>query len=148
MERLVKVYFRLEPDVDGYPPVSVESVWARSSGADGEYVLDNVPFFEKAATLGDTIHAQETDGVLWFDRLVSRSQNSLLRAVFFQPHGEAESEICRQLESLGCQVERWKNHHLLAISVPAQISLTMIQEYLHRQSEAGTLDYEEPILRQ
>jgi hypothetical protein len=105
-------------------------------------------FFAKTATLGDTIHTQEAEGVLWFDRLVSRSPNSLLRAVFFQPQGEAETEICHQLESLGCQVEMWKHHHLMAISVPAQTSLAMIQDYLHRQSEAGTLDYEEPILRQ
>ncbi len=148
MERLVKVFFRLEQDADGYPPVSVESVWAQASATPGEYVLDNVPFFTSSATLGDTVLAKDAEGVLWFDGLVSRSRNSLLRAVFFHQHGSAVTEIRSKLESLGCQVESFQNHHLLAISVPAQTPLTAIQDYLHQLSLAGTLDFEEPILRQ
>jgi hypothetical protein len=35
---LRKVFFKLEPDEDGYPPVGVESVWAEEN-EDGTCVL-------------------------------------------------------------------------------------------------------------
>ena len=48
----VKILFQLTQDEDGYPPIQVEGVWALSApdGADG-YLIDNVPFFTRDATL-------------------------------------------------------------------------------------------------
>ena len=39
----VKLHFRMEPDEDGWPFVSVESRWAVDLG-DGTVRLDNTPF--------------------------------------------------------------------------------------------------------
>ena len=83
MGRSSKVHFRLVQDEDGYPPVSVESVWAQPSTKAGEYVLDNIPFFAREATIGDVVQVREEEGHLWFDKVVRRSQNSLVRVVFF-----------------------------------------------------------------
>src|SRR5690349_21666617 len=83
MGDLVKVHFRLEQDEDGYPPAGVESVWAQKGAKENEYIIDNVPFFARDATLGDTVTVREEEGRLWFERIVHRSGNSLIRVVFF-----------------------------------------------------------------
>jgi len=40
----VKVYFDLEKDADGYPPVNSESMWAVPMG-EFRFRIDNIPFF-------------------------------------------------------------------------------------------------------
>ncbi len=48
----VKINFRLA-QVDGYPPVTTESMWAQTTETVNEHVIDNIPFFFPFATLGD-----------------------------------------------------------------------------------------------
>lgn len=74
MGQPVRVHFRLVQDEDGYPPAAVESVWAQPTTKAGEYVLDNVPFFARDATIGDVVAVREEDSHLWFERVVCRSQ--------------------------------------------------------------------------
>ncbi|HEL5339990.1 TPA: DUF4265 domain-containing protein [Stenotrophomonas maltophilia] len=143
--RMTKVFFQLEPDADGYPPVSVESVWATPGKAEREYVIDNIPFFEAEAALGDTIHVQEREGQLWFDRVVSRSENSLIRIVFFDK--SCVETVKSQLESLGCSTEYLRQYDLLAVNVPSSANLADVQAYLRSEERAGRIDSEEPILR-
>lgn len=71
----IRVHFQLEQDEDGYPPIAVESLWAEPSAQPNEYVIDNVPFFVRIATIGDTVRVREEDGNRWFDSLVHRSKN-------------------------------------------------------------------------
>jgi hypothetical protein len=89
---------------------------------------------------------REEDGHLWFDKVVRRSQNSLVRVVFFDC--TCVERVNERLVNLGCSTEYIKAHNLLAVSIPDTVNLRDVQDYL--QSEAGTsvLDYEEPILRQ
>lgn len=141
-----KVFFTLEQDEDGYPPVSAESVWAVQTGLPFEYTLDNIPFFATQATCGDVIRVRPGDGVLWFDEMVRPSGNSLLRATFFQP--TKVRDIREALRSLGCTTEWLEAYHLIAINIPANISLEQIQAFLEEQAEAGVLDYEGAIIRQ
>lgn len=146
MTSTVKLHFHLTPDEDGYPPVTVESLWAEPGSNQGEYVIDNVPFFARDATIGDTVLAREEDGQYWFHKLVSRSQNSLVRVVFFdQAFVDA---IGKQLVDFGCAIEYLRPHNLMAVSVPGNVDLATVQEYLQAETSAGTIDYEEPILRQ
>jgi hypothetical protein len=142
----VKIHFQLEQDEDGYPPVAVESVWAQPAGKTGEYIIDNVPFFTRDATIGDKVHVREEDGNLWFERVVARSTNSLVRVVFFD-RGAVE-DVGRQLESLGCSVEYIAAHNLLAVSIPSNVPLESVQLYLQDEASADKIDYEEAILRQ
>lgn len=141
-----KIHFPLAQDEDGYPPVAVESVWANPSKKPDEYVLDNVPFFARAATLGDVVHVREEGGQLWFESVVHRSQNSLVRIVFFDR--AAVERVNGQLVTFGCSTEYIKAHNVLAVSIPIGVSLEAIQDYLRFEAGLGTLDYEEPILRQ
>ena len=56
----VKIQFNITQDSEGYPPVAVEGVWAMKAPC-GSYVLDNIPFFTRDATFGDTVTAKEDD---------------------------------------------------------------------------------------
>jgi hypothetical protein len=51
-EVLVKIVFSLERDDDGYPPVTTESLWAKSK-ADGLFELYNVPFYAQGISWKD-----------------------------------------------------------------------------------------------
>ena len=142
----VKIHFQLQQDEDGYPPVAAESIWALPGSHANEYVVDNVPFFERDATLGDVILARKEDGNLWFEKVARRSENSLIRITFFD-RGVVE-EVCKSLAALGCVTEALKQYNLVAVSIPANIDLSDVQAYLQAQARAGALDYEEAILRQ
>ena len=146
MKQRVKVHFHLVQDEDGYPPVAVESVWAQLAARSGEYVIDNVPFFARDATLGDIVHTREVDGQLWFDDVAHHSQNSLVRVVFFDT--AAVEVVNQRVVSLGCSTEFMRAHNLLAVCVPITVSLRDLRTYLQAQAASGILDYEEPILRQ
>lgn len=141
----VKINFRINPGDDGYPPVAVESLWANPT-SDG-YIIDSIPFFASDATHGDRVMAHRGEGdALWFDAVLQRSENSLVRVVFFDVN--SQDEVVDYLTALGCGTERMQQFKLLAVDVPQEVPLTEVQSYLQAQAAAGLLDYEEPILRQ
>ena len=141
----VKIHFHLEQDADGYPPVGVESLWAYAGEALGEYVIDNTPFFVRVATLGDTVHVREVNGVPWFDRLVRQSANSLVRVVFLDR--DCVDSVQQHLLALGCSVEYLREYNLMAVNIPEEANLRQAQGYLQAEAAAGRVDFEEPILR-
>lgn len=145
MKDHVKIQFRLRQDVDGYPPVAVEGVWATKAPSGG-YTLDNIPFFARDATLGDTVSVTVEDGTFWFSGVLNRSGNSLLRVVLLDP--SRVGELRNGLSGLGCSTEWDQPHNLVGVNVPGAVSLAVVQAYLRTESAGGWLDYEEPILRQ
>ncbi|MBO9857507.1 DUF4265 domain-containing protein [Xanthomonas sp. A1809] len=142
----VRVHFQLEQDEDGYPHLAVESLWAEPSAKPNEYVIDNVPFFVRTATIGDTVRVREEDGNRWFDSLVHRSKNSLVRVVFFDR--DCVDAVSERLVAMGCSTEYLREHNLMAVSIPFSVSLGDVQTYLQVEADAGRIDFEEPILRQ
>lgn len=141
-----KILFSLTQDADGYPPVAAESVWAWPSQDRHGYVLDNIPFFARQATLGDVVSVRDDQGVLWFEGIVASSENSLVRAVVFDE--ESAGAVRAALRELGCSTEWDQQHRLIAINVPSTTSLDAVEAYLEAEAGIGRLDYEEPILRQ
>jgi len=140
-----KIIFRLEQGDDGYPPASVESLWAEPAGA--AYIIDSIPFFTSEATVGDRVLASgDGQGALWFDGIEQPSGHSLIRVVLFDK--QQEDAIVGRLEALGCGTERMQTFNLLAVDVPEDASLTAVQAFLSERAVAGILDYQEAILRQ
>lgn len=145
MSGSVKINFRVRTLDIGYPPVAVESLWANPSTTG--FVIDSIPFFACDATTGDRVAAHRGEGdALWFDNVLQRSGNSLIRAVFFDE--SCQDDIVGHLTRLGCGTERMPQFKLLAIDVPQDVSLLAVQSYLMTQAAAGLIDYEEPLLRQ
>lgn len=142
MERR-KIAFRLVQDGDGYPPASVETVWARASGDEMEYVIENVPFFSRDATLGDQVRVVDDGAFLWFDKVTRASGNSLVRIVFFS--SDDLPVVRTKLEEFGCETEFSRNFGILAVNVPSDSSLSLVRTFLEVKAKQGMLDYEEAI---
>lgn len=146
MSAEVKVHFKLDRDGGGYPPVAVESLWAAPGGSSQEYVIDNIPFFARTATIGDVVRVRREGSEFWFVGLVRRSENSLLRVVFFDL--SCVDNIGKDLLEMGCYTEYLHEYRIMAVSVPSEVKLVDVQVYLQLEADAGRIDYEEPILRQ
>jgi hypothetical protein len=142
---LKKIFFQLEQDDDGYPPVTVESVWAEEASP-GQFVLDNIPFFITQATLGDVVEAAMDDGVLTYKATVQHKGNSLVRVHYYK---ETEpSHVREHLENLGCSTEMLSTYSLIAVNIPADVKLDAVQAFLQEGAHEGKWDYEEPLLMQ
>lgn len=77
-----KVFFNLEV-IDGYPPVSMESIWAEAT-KEGYFKINNIPFYSKEISLGDIVSViQKEENYLLYDKTIINSKNSTLRIVFF-----------------------------------------------------------------
>jgi hypothetical protein len=139
-----KVFFDLEQDESGYPPVATESLWAIPTEASTEYVLDNIPFFERVATIGDRIRVEEVAGRIWYRATIDRTSHSLIRVVGLDDKDPIH--VGRELEQMGCSWELDAAHHLIAVDVPRGV-LDRAQNLLAQHVVSGKIDYEEAILR-
>ncbi len=139
-----RITFILKQDEDGYPPVVAERVWADRIGSD-LYRLDNIPFFATAATLGDIVRVEDVDGELRFSGVVVPSGNSLIRVLCYD---SADVALIRQkISAMGCSTEYDATHGLIAISVPPGVRLDQVYAAFEKQLRAGSVDYEEALLR-
>jgi Domain of unknown function (DUF4265) len=145
MSKLRKVVFELVQDDDGYPPVGSESVWAIPLD-ENRFVIDNIPFFTCDATLGDVVSANEDMGELRFVSTIKSSGNSLLRLIYAK--GSDVEKIRTGLRALGCATEWDEIHRLISISVPHEIALSRVRDFLDSGVEQGISDYEEAIVRE
>lgn len=53
-----KLFLNLEV-IDGYPPVSMESIWAEVT-EEGYLKVNNIPFYSKEISLGDIVSGIQT----------------------------------------------------------------------------------------
>ncbi|MET8182922.1 DUF4265 domain-containing protein [Streptomyces sp. NPDC005336] len=85
----VKVYFRMEMDEDGWPPASVESLWAVELG-DGTVRLHNTPWFVRGVASDDIVRVETDDeGVRWAGETVKASPNCTIRLIVLKDGGSA-----------------------------------------------------------
>jgi hypothetical protein len=140
-----KILFRLEQDGEGYPPARVESVWATETD-DGGFIIDNIPFFTRQATLGDVVEVRRVGEELFYVSTRERSGNSLLRVVFFDGHDP--SSLRSDLAKLGCSTEQSHLQSLIAVNVPPTVQIDEVRTLLDAGCRKGFWDYEEPILHQ
>jgi Domain of unknown function (DUF4265) len=137
-----QIRFALKQDALGFPPARSETVWAAATEVPMEYVLDNIPFFARAATLGDRVRVEAVDGALWYrDTLIAGSSSLLRVAVRKDPQPVRE-----ELEKLGCACELSIAYHLIAANVPRE-KLAQVKARLIELVKAGEVDYEEALLR-
>jgi|SRR6218665_640495 len=142
-ERHVKVLISLEQDEDGYPPASVESLWALPKGG-GHFQLDNIPFFATGVAWGDIVSASREEGAFRFQEVVQSSGHSTLRVAISEP---ADVPAVRALfEQKGCSVEQSHLPRLIAVDVPPSVPLESLRPVLEAGREQGRWDYEEACL--
>jgi hypothetical protein len=142
-ERHVKVLFSLEQDEDGYPPASVESLWALPKG-EGLFQIDNIPFFATGVAWGDIISASQEEGAFRFQEIVQPSGHSTLRVAISEA---ADVPAVRALfAQKGCSVEQSHLPRLVAVDVPPSVPLESLRVVLEAGRAQGRWDYEEACL--
>lgn len=127
-----RIFFRLFPDEEGWPPVNVESVWATPTNVDNEYVIANIPFFAREANEDDRVKVRKEDGVMWMDTLVQSGGASLLRVVFYDE--TVKDRLVAELRQLESNSEYLEQYNILSVSVPKHASLSDVQQLLIRYS--------------
>ncbi|CAM3580164.1 hypothetical protein CCOS865_03846 [Pseudomonas reidholzensis] len=138
-----KVLFRLEQDAQGYPPASVEGLWAEQ--VEGGYRLDGIPFYAYGIAPGDLISTREDGEHTWFERLQHSGGASVFRVLAKTP--DSLEPLRAALLEFGCPSEAEQAVKMLAVEVPPTVSLDTLLYYLLTQREAGTLEFEEGVLR-
>ncbi|NUQ74302.1 MAG: DUF4265 domain-containing protein [Polyangiaceae bacterium] len=125
-----KIVFHLEQDDEGFPPAATESLWARSTERNNEFVIENLPFFAREATLGDVVDVTEKDGSLYYRSTICRSGNSLIRIICY--NGSEPLTLCKELEAMGCVTEYIEAYRMVAVNVSSGAKLDNVRAYLER----------------
>ena len=140
-----KMFCRLEPDEDGYPPVSSEGLWVRPMPS-GSVILDNIPFYAKGIAPGDELTVTvDADGEAWFHGLVRPSGASVFRI-----HAASDQEVTgirADLLSLGLPSETDMRTRLIAVEVPVGADIRRVLDYLVKGQDSERFDFEEGALR-
>lgn len=141
----VKVHFRMDIDEDGWPPASVESLWAVNLG-DGTVRLENTPWFVRGVANGDIVTVGPDDeGLLWAGETVRRSRNCTIRLIVLKDDGSAATrqsvlDIFHRLGATGEGIERYR---MVALDVPPEVDLSKIRELLEHGEEKKWWYWEE-----
>ncbi len=145
----VKVCFALERESDDWPPVGIEGVWARPCG-DGEYELDNIPWFARDVACGDRVRAEPgARGELYVSERVAWSGSYTIRVV---PFGDGPAvgqlqEIIDEFTHLGAECEGGlPTFKIVALDIPPAARLAEIKALLRRGARDGRWDYEEACI--
>jgi hypothetical protein len=136
---LTRIDFLLEPDADGYPPASVETIWAVDLG-DGTYRLDNTPFFAKGVSAEDVVEAPITDGRPTFSIVLRRGGHSTVRVVVFDPTKVADTRA--MLAGLGASSELSHIPQLISVDIPPEARLEEILRVLAAGESGDRWTYE------
>lgn len=137
-----RIFFRLSKGEDGYPPNEWESLWGIKL-TDYQFQIDNIPFFIRDISLGDIVIAKRQEQEWHFQRILKRSQNSVMRIIVFDP---AEVVPLRnELQNLGCTTESFKR--LLAVDIPRSVSISIIDRFLQSGEAQGKWEYEDASIR-
>ncbi|MCT8166504.1 MULTISPECIES: DUF4265 domain-containing protein [unclassified Pseudomonas] len=137
------VLWRLQQDAQGYPPASIEGLWVKRSEAG--YEVDGIPLYAYGIAPGDTIVVVEEGEQLWFESLRCSGGASVFRILIKIP-GTLD-QVRAAVEEFGCRCQAEPAVRMLAVEVPPSRALDTLLYYLLTQRDAGTLDFEEGVLR-
>jgi hypothetical protein len=141
----VKLHFRMEVDEDGWPPASVESLWAVDLG-DGTVRLDNTPWFVRGVASGDIIQIDvDQDGLWWAGETIRASEHCTIRLIVLKDGGSAAArgsvlEIFHRLGTTGEGIEQFR---MVALDVPPTADLARIRKLLEHGESEGWWHWEE-----
>ncbi|MBF6317320.1 DUF4265 domain-containing protein [Nocardia cyriacigeorgica] len=141
----VKVHFRMQINEHGWPPASVESLWAVDLG-DGTVRVDNTPWFVRGLASGDIVTVEPDDeGVLWAGETVQPSQNCTIRLIVLEDDGSAAAResVMKAFHGLGATGEGIEHYRMVALDVPPEANLLKIRRLLEHGAERGRWHWEE-----
>ena len=129
-----KVLFALDIDND-WPPVGTEGVWCER--VDGNYRMENTPFFIKGLAFGDVFSAVPdaiNDHIFEFD-VIEKSGHSV---VWMLNTARLDvSKFIEEIESLHCRVEGFLEFSHYSIDVPSTIDLKEFDQIISKWEAQG-----------
>jgi hypothetical protein len=146
----VKVRFNLPPDVDGWPPVRSEGLWALPLGGD-TYRLDNTPWFARGLAADDVVEALAgSDGILWAIRRVEWGGRQTVRVIpqRIGPLSGDPQAVLNAFAPLGARGEGVQQYGMVALDIPPDVALTEVKSLLVAGERDGRWDYEEALVSQ
>lgn len=141
----VKVHFRMEVDEDGWPPASIESLWAVKLG-NGTVRLDNTPWFVRGVASEDIIRVEvEDDGALYARETIQPSQNCTIRLIVLKDEGSAAARqtVLETFHRLGTTGEGIESFRMVALDVPPEADLPKIRKLLEHGAAKEWWHWEE-----
>jgi hypothetical protein len=135
----------MEQDEDGWPPQTVETLWAVDLG-DDLYKLENTPFFARGVAYNDVVSAERSHGELLFKEVVRPSGHTTVRIIFRDL--DVKRETCTALEGKGGTWEGSPIETLISVDVPPSVRYADIRQFLDEGTRAEQWDYEEGCLGQ
>lgn len=139
----IKVIFNIVQDEDGYPPVSVESLWVSPIG-NGNYIIENIPFFIYGISRGYEISVENKKGVFYFKSICRPSNSSVFRAII-KDKSNIEM-ISSFFKNLQCLIEYNSFYNLISIEIPEIVDANLILNSLINFENDDYLDFEEGVL--
>jgi len=129
-----KVLFALDIDND-WPPVGTEGVWCER--VDGNYRMENTPFFIKGLAFGDVFSAvpdSVNDHIFEFE-VIEESGHSV---VWMLNNDRLDvSKFIEEIESLNCRIEGFPKFSHYSIDVPSAIDLDDFDEIISKWEAQG-----------
>ncbi len=128
--------------IDGWPPIAVESLWARRlPGAGDRYRLDSVPAFALDLAWQDEVRAHRQGGAWLIAEVVGRGGRSALR-VLVDPAEDADA-IAHRLAVLGAGVQRTFIPALLTLDLAPELDAGPLLAALDAAEADGELEWQE-----
>lgn len=140
-----KIFFPLQVDEYGYPPVSIESLNAKEVGQN-MFRIDNTPFFIEEIALGDVIVGNlipDSNNHYWYTETYSESNNKSLSIIFLEEgHGDELIEFLK-MKNCYCEYGSFNNSEMLAVSVPKDSDYEEIFSYLSNLEKEEVISFAE-----
>jgi hypothetical protein len=139
-----KVAFELQQDEYGYPPVTVETLWAAQVGPD-TYRLDNIPFYAHGVASEDVVRTELQHGSNIFREVVQASANSVFR-IYVNDKSDVPTARAA-FKDLGCESELSDIPRLFAFEIPSEVDFAPVANLLIDGLDTERWEYEEACLR-
>lgn len=122
-----KMEFRLQVSED-WPPVSSETLWVETLD-EGNFRVDNPPYFVRDLAVDDVVEGAETDGpFLTFIEKVASGGHSTVWVITLDKADKAW--LIESMRSEGCFVEVSPWPSLMTLDVPTKIALEKVRRIL------------------
>lgn len=128
---------------DSAGEIAEETIWTEPLD-NGNYKVDNIPFFAPNLAYEDIISVEDDNGELYFESLIQASKHSTIQVIFFDPH--KENEVLSRLEEASCQWEGMQGGRYYAIDVPPEQDYKKIKKMLDIERQNSVLDYKEACI--
>ena len=143
-QSLKKITFKLNQDMEDYPPLEFESLWGIQIKPN-TYKVDNIPYYIYGISKGDIILAIESNKQIHASYLLYRGGHSTLRV--FAENKSDRIKIINYAKKNGAQCTSQNGSSLLAIDIPPSIDFHKIDAFLLNQSDNKTIAYEDACLQ-